>query len=57
MKTVDNRGANHLGFVPQDSAEPFRSAVEAKTDVPDPARPSVKYLGGWFCELGHPDDP
>ena len=57
VKTVDNRGANHLGFVPQDSSEPFRSAVEAKTDFPDPTRPSVKYLGGWFCELGHPDDP
>lgn len=56
VKTVDNRGANHLGFIPQDSSEPFRAAVEARTPVPDPARPSVKYLGGWFCELGHPDD-
>ena len=41
-------GAHHI--------EPFRAAVEAKTPVPDPKRPSVKYLGGWFCELGHPDD-
>lgn len=46
---------DHLGFIPQDSAEPFRAAIEAKTPIPDPKRPSVKYLG-WFCELGHPDD-
>jgi uronate dehydrogenase len=56
VKTVDNSGANHLGFIPQDSAESFRAAVEAKAPAPDPKRPSVRYLGGWFCELGHPDD-
>ena len=56
LKMVDNSGADHIGFVPQDSAEPFRAAVEARTPVPDPKAPSVKYLGGWFCELGHPDD-
>ncbi|WP_292119204.1 hypothetical protein [Mesorhizobium sp.] len=46
LKMVDNSGADHLGFIPQDSAEPFRAAVEAKTPVPDPTKPSVKYLGG-----------
>ncbi|TIV69376.1 MAG: NAD(P)-dependent oxidoreductase, partial [Mesorhizobium sp.] len=56
LKMVDNSGAGHLGFIPQDSAEPYRAAVEAKTLIPDQKRPSVKYLGGWFCELGHPDD-
>lgn len=56
VKAVDNRGADHLGYVPQDSSEPFRAAVEAKTPVPDPKAAAVKYLGGWFCELGHPDD-
>ena len=56
VKTVDNSGANHLGFVPQDNSEPFRAAVEARTPVPDPNAPAVKYLGGFFCELGHPDD-
>lgn len=56
LKMVDNSGANHLGFIPQDTAEPFRAAVEAKTPVPDPTKPSVKYLGGWFCELGYPND-
>lgn len=57
VKTVDNSGANHLGYIPQDSSEPFRAGVEAKTPVPEASTAAVKYLGGWFCELGHPDDP
>ncbi len=56
VKTVDNSGAGHLGFSPRDTSEPFRAAVEAKTPIPDPASAQAKYLGGWFCELGHPDD-
>ncbi len=56
VRTVDNGGANHLGYVPGDSSEPFRAKVEARTPTPDPKSPAVKYLGGWFCELGHPDD-
>lgn len=56
LKMVDNGGADHLGFIAQDSAEPFRAAVEAKTTILDATKPSVRYLGGWFCELGHPDD-
>lgn len=46
-KTVDNRGAGRLGYAAKDSSEPFRAAVEAKTSVPNPNAPSVKYLGGW----------
>jgi len=56
VKPVNNSGAHHLGFIPQDNSEPYRAAVEARTPVPDPKTPAVKYLGGWFCELGHPDD-
>ncbi len=56
VKTVDNSGANHLGYRPQDSSEPFREAVEARTPVPDPKAAAVRYLGGWFCDIGHPDD-
>ena len=56
VKTVDSSGAAHLGYVASDSSEPFRAAIEAKTPVPDPAAPAVRYLGGWFCELDHPDD-
>ena len=56
VKTVDNTGAAHLGYVPQDSSEPFREAIEARTPPLDPKATAVKYLGGRFCDLGHPDD-
>ncbi|MDO9418385.1 NAD-dependent epimerase/dehydratase family protein [Pararhizobium sp.] len=56
VKTVNNSGANHLGYQPLDSSEPFRAKVEAAHPVKDPQKPAQKYLGGWFCELGHPDD-
>jgi uronate dehydrogenase len=56
VKPVDNRLAGHLGFHPQDNTEAFRAGVEAKTPVPDPKAPAVQHLGGWFVDLGHPDD-
>ncbi|WP_166418330.1 NAD-dependent epimerase/dehydratase family protein [Cochlodiniinecator piscidefendens] len=56
LKVVDDSKAGHIGYHPQDSAEPYREAMEAKTDVPDPNAPSVQFIGGWFCELGHPND-
>lgn len=56
LKTVDNRLAGHLGYHPQDNTESFRAGVEGKTPVPDPRAPAVQCLGGWFVELGHPDD-
>ena len=56
LKVIDDSGAGHVGFHPLDSAEPFREKVEADSRAPDPASPGVRYIGGWFCELGHPDD-
>jgi uronate dehydrogenase len=56
VKVVDNTGAAHLGYAPLDNSEPFRARLEADTPVPDPKAVKSKYLGGWFCELGHPDD-
>ena len=56
VKPVDNRLAGHLGYHPQDSAEPFRTGVEARTPTPDPKALAVQCLGGWFVDLGHPDD-
>ncbi len=56
VKVIDNSAANHLGFVAQDSAEPWRESVESCTPVQDPRAPADKYLGGYFCDLGHPDD-
>ena len=55
-RMVDNRLAAHLGFVPADSTEPFRAAVEAELAAADPRAPAVACLGGYFVELGHPDD-
>ena len=51
----DNRKAAHLGFVPRDSAEPFRAKVEAQPplDANDPAR---IYQGGAFVKAGPFDD-
>ena len=57
VSPVDDSKAGHVGFRPQDSAELYRDRVEARTETPDPNAPGVKYLGGWFCDLGHPDDP
>ncbi|THD85564.1 NAD(P)-dependent oxidoreductase [Aliigemmobacter aestuarii] len=56
VKPVDNRLAGHLGYVPQDSTERFRAVVEARTPSPDPTAAAVQCLGGWFVDLGHPDD-
>jgi len=56
-KPVDNRLAGHLGYNPQDNTERFRDAMEAKTPVPDPKAMQVQCLGGFFVEMGHPDDP
>jgi len=56
VKPVDNRLAGHLGYVPQDNTEAFRSAMEAKFPVPDPKAAAAQHLGGWFVDLGHPDD-
>jgi uronate dehydrogenase len=56
VKPVDDRLAGHLGFLPRDSAEPFRAAVEAAKPAQDPKAPATRFLGGWFVDLGHPDD-
>ena len=56
VKPVDNSRAGHLGYHPQDNTERFRAAMESKTDTPDPRAPAVRCLGGWFVDIGHPDD-
>ena len=56
VKVVDNTAAGHLGYIPKDSVEPFRAKIEAVKPAADPKARSGKYIGGWFCELGHPDD-
>ncbi len=51
-----NHKVAHLGFRPQDSAEDYRAAVEAKVGPGDPFDPTIEYVGGFLCGVGHPDD-
>ncbi len=55
LKPVDNRKAGHVGFQALDNTEAFRQRIESETPTPDPNAAGTKFLGGWFCELGHPD--
>lgn len=56
VKPVDNSLAGHLGFHPADNTETFRAALAARLPYPDPKAPATRHLGGWFVDLGHPDD-
>ena len=51
-----NEKAAHLGYRPQDSAEDYRAAVEAKCAPGDPFDPTIEFAGGFLCAVGHPDD-
>ena len=55
-RMVDNRLAAHIGFHPQDDTEAHRAEVEARLQPADPDAPASRFLGGWFVDLGHPDD-
>lgn len=52
----DNEGARHLGYAPQDNAEVFREQIEAKCAPGDPTDPAIRFVGGGYCNFGHPDD-
>lgn len=47
----DNSGAAHIGYAPQDSADHFRAALEAKFPPPDPADEAVTRQGGIFVRV------
>ncbi|WP_119157383.1 NAD-dependent epimerase/dehydratase family protein [Caldimonas tepidiphila] len=51
-KWWDNKYAAHLGYVPQDSSEPFRAAVEARQQSIDLKDPAAIYQGGGFVHAG-----
>ena len=62
--TSDNRGrvvsnvyATHIGYRPQDNTDAYRTKVWSATPPLDPEDSQAKYVGGWFCDLAHPDDP
>ncbi len=48
----DNSPANHIGYVPQDSADVFREAMYAKTPEPDLSSPTVQFQGGGYVAMG-----
>lgn len=48
----DNTRAAHLGYRPQDNAEPHRARIEAAQPHPDPTDPVLVYQGGAFVRLG-----
>ena len=52
----DNAKAAHIGWTPEDSAEPHRARLEAAQARPDPNAPEVRYQGGEFVSAGHPAD-
>ena len=56
IRPVDDTKAAHLGFQPIDNTDSYRAQIESSTAEPDPHSSAVKYLGGWFCDLPHPDD-
>lgn len=56
VKTTDNRYAAHLGYQPQESAEPHRARIEATVPPQDPFAPSTICLGGGYVDFPHPDD-
>lgn len=49
-----NDHASHLGYRPQDDAEQFRAALEAKAPQLDPCDPAAKYQGGTFVRVPLP---
>jgi len=48
----DNTSARHLGFLPQDSSERFRPALETRQPTIDLADPASVYQGGAFVRTG-----
>ena len=48
----DNTHARHLGYVPEDSSEPFRAEVEARQTAIDLNDPVNIYQGGGFVRQG-----
>jgi uronate dehydrogenase len=48
----DNAQARHIGYAPQDSSDPFREAVFARTPPPDLSDPAVQFQGGGFVKVG-----
>ena len=51
-----NDKAAHLGYAPTDSAEVFRTSIEAQSPPGDPFDSAIEYVGGFLVAMDHPDD-
>lgn len=56
QRAVSNAHASHIGFRPQDSADPRAADLMARTAPSDPASIAARVVGGSFAATGHPDD-
>lgn len=52
----DNSHVGYLGWHPQDNAETYRAALDAKLSPLPADDPAVRYQGGGFAAAGHFDD-
>lgn len=52
----DNSHAGFLGWSPKDSSEPWREETEQLDHDIDSSDLAVRYQGGKFTKIGHPDD-
>lgn len=52
----DNAGAGYVGWVPKDSAEPFRAKLDAAMEPPTRDDPVNRFQGGGFAAAGHFED-
>jgi uronate dehydrogenase len=52
----DNRQASVLGYQPEDNADAYREKILATTERGEPDHPAIRFQGGGFCAMGHPDD-
>ena len=48
----DNTPARHIGYVPQDSSEPYRADTCARQPVLDMTNPATLLQGGGYTILG-----
>jgi uronate dehydrogenase len=48
----DNTSARHIGYRPQDSADRYRQALEARQSTIDPNDPAARHQGGSFVTKG-----
>ena len=52
----DDREVRQLGWVPEDTSEPWRAELDGNGEDWPADAPRTKFQGGVFCEYPHPDD-